>query len=362
VPLSCFFEAVFARFGRGPWAGQARGGKNVVRLPKQRTNADNAVRKVGYELEFAGLGIREACDVVQATLGGTVHEVNRFAYIVKDSEVGTINIEYDAIALKERSYLKYLQAIGLEASPRLVRDVDEFLARASAGLVPCEIVLPPLEMTRMEPVERLRAALQQAKAKGTRTSLLHAFGLHINVEPPALDVDTLTAYMQAFVLMEDWLRRQGQVDISRVLSPYINGFPQAYVRLVADPGYAPRDQAEWIHDYLAHNATRNRSLDMLPLLAHLDRERVLAGGVEQELLKPRPAFHYRLPNCLVDEPDWRVGHEWEQWLRVEAMAADHVARASMGLEYLDYVSSPLRRLEESWVAISEQWIRGLAHE
>ncbi|SKA96608.1 Putative amidoligase enzyme [Paucidesulfovibrio gracilis DSM 16080] len=329
-----------------------------MRLPKQQTNAEGSVRKVGYELEFAGLDIEQACDVVEREFGGRRREKNRFAYRIEGSEFGDVEVEYDALALKERSYLKYLRALGLDVHEELVRDLDNFVARASSGLVPCEIVLPPIAITRQDVVERLRAALQRAKAKGTRTSLWHAFGLHINVEPPDLERSTIAAYLQAFVLMEDWLRSQSRVDLSRLLTPYINAFPPAYRRLLAAPDYPA---GNLLSDYLKHNATRNRPLDMLPLLAHLDPDAVFGGGVEAELVKPRPAFHYRLPNCLVDDPDWRIEQEWEQWMRVEDMAANHAARHAMGREYLVYVDSPLRRLEESWVTVSEQWIRDCGH-
>ena len=61
-----------------------------------------------------------------------------------------------------------------------------------------------------------------------------------------------------------------------------------------------------IDDYVRFNPTRNRPLDMLPVLACLDRERTLAAVEDPHLTKPRPAFHYRMPNSLLDEPDWRV--------------------------------------------------------
>ena len=42
-------------------------------------------------------------------------------------------------------------------------------------------------------------------------------------------------------------------------------------------------------------------------------------------MSARPTFHYRLPNCRVDEPDWRIAHEWNAWVTVEALAADEDA-------------------------------------
>lgn len=43
---------------------------------------------------------------------------------------------------------------------------------------------------------------------------------------------------------------------------------------------------------------------------------------DPHLVKARPAYHYRLPNCLIDEPDWRLAREWNTWVAVERLAAD----------------------------------------
>jgi hypothetical protein len=111
------------------------------------------------------------------------------------------------------------------------------------------------------------------------------------------------------------------VDISRRISPYVNAFPDAYVRLLLDPDY-PADTGRLIDDYVAHNPTRNRPLDVLPVLAHLDADRVMARVQDPHLVKPRPAFHYRLPNCMVDEPHWTLAREWNDWVEVERLATD----------------------------------------
>jgi hypothetical protein len=111
------------------------------------------------------------------------------------------------------------------------------------------------------------------------------------------------------------------VDITRRISPYINPFPAEYAKLVLDPTY-PADAGRLIDDYVAHNPTRNRPLDMLPVLAHLDRQRVTDRIEDPHLVKGRPAFHYRLPNCMVDEPDWTLAREWNTWVEVERLAAD----------------------------------------
>ena len=89
-----------------------------------------------------------------------------------------------------------------------------------------------------------------------------------------------------------------------------------------------------IDDYLRHNPTRNRALDLLPVLAHLDRDRVLSQAEGKHLVKPRPAFHYRLPNCMVDEADWTLASEWNRWVMVERLAGDPERLGRMSRRYL----------------------------
>jgi hypothetical protein len=122
------------------------------------------------------------------------------------------------------------------------------------------------------------------------------------------------------------------VDFTRRISPYINPFPAAYARLVLAPDY-PADAGRLIDDYIAHNPTRNRPLDMLPVLAHLDERRVMERVEDPHLVKGRPAFHYRLPNCMVNEPGWTLAREWNAWVDVERLAADPDRIARMARDY-----------------------------
>ena len=73
---------------------------------------------------------------------------------------------------------------------------------------------------------------------------------------------------------------------------------------------------------------------MTPVLAFIERGRVSRRVHEAHLVKPRPAFHYRLPNCMVDEPHWTVAREWNSWVAVERLAADAEKLAAMSRDYL----------------------------
>ena len=48
----------------------------------------------------------------------------------------------------------------------------------------------------------------------------------------------------------------------------------------------------------------------------------LRRTVNDERVKARPTFHYRLPDCRVNEPGWSVADAWNRWVYVESLAAD----------------------------------------
>jgi hypothetical protein len=118
---------------------------------------------------------------------------------------------------------------------------------------------------------------------------------------------------------------------------------------VLDPEYAPT-RRELIEDYLAFSPTRNRVLDLLPLFVHCEPECLQGHDVEGvELVKPRPTFHYRLPNCEIERPDWTPAAAWNRWLSVERLAADPSRLRDLALEYRDLVQLPLRLHRHGWV-------------
>lgn len=93
-------------------------------------------------------------------------------------------------------------------------------------------------------------------------------------------------------------------------------------------GYRP-DLAGLAGDYLAANPTRDRGLDLLPVLLHLDPARVRAA-LPREKVGARPALHYRLPRARVGEPGWGVAPAWDGWAAVERLAGDPDRLAALG--------------------------------
>ena len=317
---------------------------NAYALPPLECTEDGGLRRIGVELEFAGLELAEAARLVAATFDGAVERVSDYEHKVHTDELGAFNVELD---------FEYLKARGRSESPEtesLVADIDQIAVDAVASvarhIVPVEVVTPPIPLDRLAEVDELVAALRLAGVRGTGHSPIYAFGLHLNPEMPALDAGTLLAYTQSYLCLHDWLVERESVDLSRRITPYINAFPSEYIALTLEPAYAP-DAQQFTDDYLAWNADRNRALDLLPLLAHLDEDRV-RRAIDDPRIKSRPALHYRLPNCEIDVDDWGVRSAWRNWLVVEHYAADAPERKALCAAYLAHLDKGLVRLLEPW--------------
>jgi hypothetical protein len=321
-------------------------------------NRDGQVRKAGFELEYAGLRIEPSAKLVQQVFGGEIDGVSTFVHQVHTS-VGRFSVEIDATLLKDKAYEKPLRALGFDPEQRDMQWLETKLLDAASLMVPIEIAAPPIAIDQLEPLDELRRRLMEAGAQGTRRSVLYAFGMHINPEvPDPHDAATLRDTLRAFLLLYPWLKEQVSVNISRRIAPYINPFPTDYARLILAHDY-PADSNRLIDDYLQHNATRNRPLDMLPALACLDADCVNRTVEDPHLVKPRPAFHYRLPNCLIDEPDWTLAGEWNTWVTVERLANDKAKLARMSHEYLRAEHNALRPIIDEWPNALQKYVKEL---
>lgn len=325
------------------------------KLPERLHHDDDAPRRVGIEIELQGIDIEELAGLVASTLGGTVSRVSSVEFEIAVPDHGDYRVEVDFRLLKE---------LAQEREDRDDRDQDglmdlavELLNGASSVLVPCEIVSPPIPMEDVAvPMDELVAALRDAGAEGTRSSVLYAFGVHLNIEPPDLDAATIVRFLRAYVCLYEWIVDEEQVDLSRQLSPYIRPYPRDYDLLLADPDYAP-DWPTLIDDYLEHNPSRDRALDMLPMFAHVDEDRVRAV-VDDPLVKPRPAFHFRLANSCVDEPDWSIARPWNHWAQIEALAGDADSLGSIASAFADDRQRMLRGIDQRWVKEIREWLSG----
>ncbi len=327
-------------------------------MPETLQTADGRPRRLGVELEFAGLPLGEISSIVHELYGGRLEKNNAFVHHVRDTVWGDFQIEIDTALLKERSYLRYLAAIGIEFETPETRDrVEDTLARLAGTVVPHEIVTPPIPFADIHQLEQLRHRLQTRNARGTRASVLYAFGLHLNPELVRTDGPTILRHLRAFLLLWDWLVTRGEIDWSRRMTPFINEFPAAYRDLVLDNDYQP-DIDRLLQDYLRHNPTRNRALDLLPVFRELRGDEAVRGVPDASLVKARPAFHYRLPNCRIDEPNWRLADEWAGWVAVEWLAAREGLTRTMVDAWQARTDASITPVDQVWADRCRHWLNG----
>jgi hypothetical protein len=221
---------------------------------------------------------------------------------------------------------------------------------AASYLVPCELVTSPTPIDRLHDLGRILEILRRLGAKGTQDAPFYAFGLHFNPEIPRQDAATVAAFMKSFTLLNPWLRREASPDRTRELLGFADPFPTDYIRRIVSSEYWP-DIPTFIDDYLASNPTRNRDLDLLPLLHHLDAKRVRAV-LPNEKINGRPTFHYRLPDARVSDPGWSIAPDWNRWVVVERLAADREKLDAVGSAYLSFEGE-----DKSWANVVEQIVR-----
>jgi hypothetical protein len=77
----------------------------------------------------------------------------------------------------------------------------------------------------------------------------------------------------------------------------------------------------------------------------------LAQVEESELVKPRPTFHYRLPNCELTTPGWSPRADWNRWVALERLAEDRELLAELSRAYLETFDLPLRLQSIGWIDV-----------
>ena len=274
--------------------------------------ADGSLRRVGVEIEFLGLSARAAARSLAIDLGGTCQAEDPHAFRVSGTHLGDLLIETDLRHVHPDRHPE----LSLRLGPRMAA----WLGTAASLFVPRELITAPIPITRLPEMDMVVASLRSAGAYGRGAVLWNSLGLHFNIDPPRLDAATVTAFLKAFLLVNDRLRREivhGSFRRALVLPP---DYPQAYKERVLDPDYWP-DLPALTDDYLAANPTRKRALDLLPLLAHFDEERV-RSVLPHEKIGSRPVFHYRLPHAHLSDPTWSIMPDWNRWLLVERLASD----------------------------------------
>lgn len=322
-------------------------------MPPQTRNPQGQERHVGVELEMAGLEPLDMVHCIRSVFGGELQRTSRFEYRVENTTLGTFGVELDASYLKSIGY-KLEKSLHAEDEFSFENLATDIITLAAEQVVPWEITTPPVPLSRLHELEVLFEGLRKAGALGTRSSLVYAFGLHLNPELPALDVTTILNYLRAFLCLFEWIADEDDTDLTRRLTSYINHFPKPYILKVLDPHYHP-SLHQFMLDYIEANPTRNRTLDLLPLFAWLD-EPFLRTHIEDPRVKGRPTLHYRLPNCDIDNPAWNLWQPWSEWLQVEQLAQRPDKLAAMSAEYVRHLDSLLSGLDGSWLKSISLWL------
>lgn len=270
-------------------------------LPQPFTSA-GAPRLVGVEIELGGLPEADVARICQEVLGGEAYQGDGPFWAITNSEIGRIEV--------------YLDIFLRNAQKSKLRDLALDLGRE---VIPVEIVTEPLDQDGLDWLDTLCAALRKEGALGSGAGWFFGFGLHLNIEIASeRDADVIRPLL-AYALIEDWLRAANPIDEARRLLPFTDPYPMDFVRALIKAGPdATRNHVTGL--YLALTPSRNRGLDMLPVFAHFDPDRIAAAISDKT--SARPTFHFRLPDCRIDETTWSIAEEWQRWRIVERVAAD----------------------------------------
>ncbi|MFP4127003.1 MAG: amidoligase family protein [Alphaproteobacteria bacterium] len=294
---------------------------------------------VGVEIEMAGLNGPAIAAVVREMLGGELDATSEHLVTVRGTRLGDFKIKLDT---------RYADA-ATQAPEALARAATEML-RWTEGLLPLELTAPPLPPAELPRLDDLVTRLARAGAVGTTGSPVAAFAVHFNPAIAATDTASLHRWLLAFALGYAWLAARVDANATRRLVGFATPYPEGYVEQLATTDYDD-DRDRLVDDYLAFNPTRNRALDALPLLAHLDAAR-LARALPDEPVSHRPTLHYRLPDSRIGEPGWSLGLEWRRWLAIARVAEDAIA-----LERLRgrFVAAGVPSRSDAWKEISTPW-------
>lgn len=317
-------------------------------------NFKNEPRQIGIELEFSGLNPKEAAEIVNDVVAGSIKEVHRDLYEV-ESKLGTFELETDA------SFVKNLSQASKENQDNDSFDYEGILRDTiqsfSEEFIPTELVGPPIEIKDLPEIVQIQRALTEAGAKGSTDAVHFIFGAQLNPEVESLETEYILRILQSFLMLSDWLKNQIQIELVRKLSAFAADFPRDYQLKILAEDYAP-DQDRFIDDYLALNPTRYRSLDLLPLLSFIDRDRVM-NNIPDQKVNTRPTFHYRLPNSYMSMDSWNIGIEWKRWLLVEKLAKSDEQFRAMQKRYLQRLRTPLEFSATDWLIESNNFVEFL---
>ncbi|QPM90424.1 amidoligase family protein [Pseudooceanicola algae] len=285
------------------------------RLPQRRDN-DGNTRLLGVEVEFGGLTEDEAAALL-ADLFDAEIERDGTDLTVSDTPFGRCKIYIDT------AYRKQVDSDFGRAALDLARN-----------LVPVELVTSPFDPADLARLDALLVTFEDNGAFGTNRGILLGYGVHLNVQIASPEVGHLWSVLTAFALTEPLIRRAYPIDISRRLLPFVDRYPRSLRDALAKG--PPADTRQLTKIYLDHAASRNHALDMLPILAHLDPQLIRRQFGDGSAISARPAWHFRMPDCRIEDPSWSLGAEWANWVAIEALAEDRATLDRLCAAWIDH--------------------------
>lgn len=325
--------------------------------PPKTTNDAGEERRVGFEIEYLGLDLAQTARVILEAFGeeekdGRVEKRHKNACVVNTEAFGPFNVEVDVELLQKLAETSEKKSGSDELN--FEGAVEELISPLITSFAPNEVVTPPIPLSRIGELEALIDLMREKGAEGTGVSISYAFGLHINPEAPSLEADSIRAHIQSFLLLYEWMQEEMRMNFSRKVTSFAGGFPKRYSRLVLSADYKP-DLPTLIDDYLEFNPTRNRALDLLPLFAFVDEGRV-TSVVKDSLIKKRPTYHLRMPDCRIDDPSWQPTVEWNRWVMVEELANNEDLRLRMIEHRQSLRDKLLSDFTETWLIASRNYV------
>ncbi|MGM0598145.1 MAG: amidoligase family protein [Myxococcota bacterium] len=314
-------------------------------------NFQNKKRKFGFEIEYTDLEITKSAAIIQKTLGGKVKKQSDLIYSI-NTDLGEFEVTLDVNLLQDLS--RQAEQKKQEKLINLEKETKDLLTPIVDSFMPYEIVAPPLEFEDFPKLTKIVDKLRKAGAKGTKAGLIYAFGIHINAELPSLEVNSILSYLQSFLLLDEWLEEEMEIDFSRKLTPFIKPFSQKYKNLVLNPEYKPQ-RTQFINDYLEFNPTRNRPLDLLPVFAFINKDKI-DDEIDSNLVQARPTYHFRMANCRIDEAEWNLQVEWNSWIVVEYLAHNNQLRARMLKDYAASETNKSIFSQNTWLDKTKDYV------
>ena len=323
--------------------------------PPKSTNPDGQERRAGYEFEFTGLNMAEAAELICELYGGIIKKKSAYEFEVEDTTFGTFRLELDAQLLREKKYETLLKKVGIDLDTFREKDsIEDSLMELASSVVPFEIITPPVPLSEMHQLNAITEKLREKKAEGTGSSFIYAFGLHINPEISDDRTSSILNHLRAYILLDPWIRKDAKIDVSRRITPFINPYKEPYILHILDEGYRP-DLESLIRDYFEFENSRNRALDLLPLFMHL-KKNLTESLLEETLTSGRPTWHYRLPNCSIEDENWSLALEWNRWVLVEQLAYDEKELQQYMKAYKKIKRDSVMGFERKWIKLMNRWV------